>query len=179
MAESLPELIPVGRIGAVYGVRGWVRVQSFTAPPEKIFEYQPWWLRTPEGWQSMEVAASSIQGKRLVAQLSGVDDRERARAYAQVEIAVAADALPPLDEGEYYWHQLEGLRVISEYGGEHHDLGRVERLMETGANDVLVVRGDGDSIDKRERLVPYLPDHTVRKVDLARDEILVDWDPEF
>ncbi|MEX1032559.1 MAG: ribosome maturation factor RimM [Cellvibrionaceae bacterium] len=178
MAEQ-PQLITVGRIGAVYGVRGWVRVQSFTSPPEKIFDYQPWWLKTPAGIELVEVRASNTHGKSLVVQLAGVDDRERAKHYARLEIAVDVALLPALESGEYYWHQLQGLRVTAEHGGTRHKLGRVVRLMETGANDVLVVRGDHDSLDERERLIPYLPEHTIRRVDLAGGEILVDWDPEF
>lgn len=179
MTAERPQLITVGRIGAVHGVRGWVRIQSFTAPPEKIFEYQPWWLQTAQGHEPVEVAATAIHGQQLLVQLAGIDDREQAKGYARVEIAVDAESFPELEAGNFYWHQLEGLRVISEYEGKRHVLGRVTRLMETGANDVLVVRGDQDSIDRRERLLPYLPEQTVKHVDLAQGEMLVDWDPDF
>jgi 16S rRNA processing protein RimM len=179
MTAGKPQLVTVGRIGAVHGVRGWVKIQSFTQPPEQIFAYQPWWLKLPQGEQPVEVAASEVHGNKLVAQLAGVDDREEARRYAQVEILVDVSEFPSLEAGEYYWHQLEGLRVVSEYEGSRSDLGKVIRLLETGANDVLVVRGDRDSIDKRERLIPYLPEHTVKHVDLTEGEIVVDWDPDF
>lgn len=179
MTAERPQLVTVGRIGAVHGVQGWVRIQSWTAPPEQIFQYQPWWLRLPEGDRPVEVAASSVQGKRLVALLAGVNDREQAQNYAQVEIAVEAALFPSLEEGEYYWYQLEGLRVISEHEGKRSVLGCVDRLMETGANDVLVVRGGRESIDNRERLIPWLPEQTIKHVDLAAGEILVDWDPDF
>lgn len=179
MTAEQPQLIPVGRIGAVHGVHGWVRVQSFTTPPDKIFEYQPWWLRTSNGYQPIELVDSAIHGQKLVVQLAGIDDREVAKTYAQMDIAVDVGVLPKLDAGEYYWHQLEGLRVISEYQGQRHILGRVTRLLETGANDVLVVQGDADSIDTRERLLPYLPEQTVKRVDLAEGEMVVDWDPDF
>ena len=89
------------------------------------------------------------------------------------------DQLPELAPGEYYWHQLQGLRVISDYEGNHFRLGVVERLLETGANDVLVVRGGSDSIDRRERLIPYVPGQYVKAVDLAAGEMRVEWDPEF
>jgi 16S rRNA processing protein RimM len=179
MTADKPQLITVARIGAVHGVRGWLKIQSFTAPPEQIFAYQPWWVKLPEGEQQVEVADGEVHGNKLVAQLAGIDDREDARRYTQAEIMVDASCFPPLEAGEYYWHQLEGLRVTSEYQGRHSDLGRVIRLLETGANDVLVVRGDRDSIDKRERLIPYLPEQTVKHVDLAKGEMVVDWDPEF
>jgi 16S rRNA processing protein RimM len=179
MTAEKPQLVTVGRIGAVHGVRGWVKIQSFTAPPEQIFAYQPWWLKLPEGEQRVELADSEVHGNKLVAQLAGIDDREEARRFTQAEILVDMSSFPPLEAGEYYWHQLEGLRVISEYAGRRVDLGRVVRLLETGANDVLVVRGDRDSIDKGERLIPYLPEQTVRHVDLTTGEMVVDWDPEF
>lgn len=179
MTAEQPQLIPVGRIGAVHGVRGWVRIQSFTAPPEKIFDYQPWWLKTSQGYEPIEVLDSAVHGQKLVVRLAGVDERELAKTYAQMDIAVDAGAFPELEAGEYYWHQLEGLRVISDYQGKRYDLGRIDRLMETGANDVLVVRGGTDSVDRGERLLPYLPGQTVKHIDLAQGEMIVDWDPEF
>lgn len=179
MSAKKPQLVTVGRIGAVHGVRGWVKIQSFTAPPEQIFAYQPWWLKLPEGEQRMEVADSVVHGNKLVAQLNRIEDREEARRFTQAEIRVDINSFPPLEAGEYYWHQLEGLRVFSDYEGLRVDLGRVIRLLETGANDVLVVRGDRDSIDKRERLIPYLPEQTVVHVNLTSGEMVVDWDPDF
>lgn len=180
MSGDTPDkLLPVGQIGAVYGVRGWVRIRSHTAPPEQIFNYQPWWLKTPEGWQAARVVASKIDGKGLLAQLEGIEDRDQARTLTLLEIAVDANQLPPLEEGEYYWHQLEGLRVHSEYEGRRVNLGRIRYLMETGANDVLVVRGDAESIYRRERLIPYLPEQVIKHIDLAAGEMVVDWDPDF
>ena len=87
--------------------------------------------------------------------------------------------MPALDEGEYYWDQLQGLAVYTQFNGERQRLGVVSKLFETGANDVLVVLGDAQSIDQRERLVPYVPGQFVLSVDLQAGEILVDWDPEF
>lgn len=171
--------IVLGQIGTAYGVRGWVHIQSHTAPSEQIFSYQPWWLKTPNGWQMLTLIEGKPHGKGLVALLEGVEDRDQARDLARLEIVVDAAQLPSLDEGEYYWHQLEGLQVICEYEGQRQILGRVKRLMETGANDVLVVRGDRDSIDRRERLIPYLPGQAIKQIDLAAGEMVVDWDPDF
>jgi 16S rRNA processing protein RimM len=178
MAEE-PRRITVGRIGPVHGLRGWVKIRSLTVPPEKILEYQPWWLETPWGCETVEVTASTAHGNSLVVQLAAIEDREQAKRYTGAEIQVNAAVLPPLEVGEYYWYQLEGLRVVSDYRGKRCELGRIDRLMETGANDVLVVRGGQDSVDKRERLIPYLPEQTVKQVDLAGGEMVVDWDPDF
>ena len=110
----------------------------------------------------------------------GIDDRDLAAQYTAADIAVERELLPELDDGEYYWSQLEGLVVFSQFdGGERQRLGVISKLMETGANDVLVVVADAQSIDQRERLIPYVPEQFVLSVDLEAGEMLVDWDPEF
>ncbi|MGI1678643.1 MAG: ribosome maturation factor RimM [Cellvibrionaceae bacterium] len=185
MTEKSP-LSTVGRIGSVFGVKGWVRIHSFTSPPEKLLEYRPWLLKTRHGIKEIEVLDSKIQGNGIVALFSGYEDRELAKSLATIEIAVDSSLFPSLVNGEFYWHQLEGLKVISVYDGVEHCLGRVSKLMETGANDVLVVQGKADadslseekSIDNRERLIPYI-DAVVISVDLDEKQIIVDWDPDF
>ena len=97
----------------------------------------------------------------------------------QADISVAADTLPNLSAGDYYWYQLEGLRVVSQFEEQTSDLGKVDHLIETGANDVLVVQGDQDSIDNKERLIPYIVGQTILNIDLDSGEIQVEWDPEF
>ncbi|GGO78579.1 ribosome maturation factor RimM [Marinobacterium nitratireducens] len=169
-------LVTLGKITSVYGVRGWVKVHSSTEPMESILDYSPWQLKIGGEWKNIVVESGKVHGKGLVAKLAGVDDREVARLYCGAEIAVDESALPQLEEGEYYWSQLEQLLVYT-LSGEL--LGRVDHLMETGANDVLVVRGTAESIDRRERLIPYLPDQVVREIDLEKGCIRVDWDPEF
>ncbi|MDQ2077300.1 ribosome maturation factor RimM [Marinimicrobium sp. ABcell2] len=179
MPGSDSKLIDVGRIAGVYGIKGWLKVQSFTQPADNLFAYHPWWLKTPHGVKQVEIDASRPQGKGYVIHLKGVDDRDLAAHYTGQVIAVERAQLPALDAGDYYWHQLQGLRVISRYQGQSQDLGCVSKLMETGANDVLVVAPDAQSVDERERLIPYVPEHYVLRVDLAEGMIEVDWDPEF
>jgi len=170
MPKAPSDLVTVGRISGLYGVRGWVRVYSHTEPREGIVRYSPWYLRLGGEWRPVAVAEGRRHGKGVVARLEGCEDRDQAARLMGAEIAVRRDQLPPLPEGDYYWTDLEGLRVVNREGVE---LGTVERLMETGANDVLVVRGE------RERLVPYLPGRVVLGVDLEGGEIRVDWDPDF
>ncbi|GAA5445000.1 ribosome maturation factor RimM [Microbulbifer sp. NBRC 101763] len=174
--ENSDQLVTVGRVTTVYGVRGWVKVHSYTEPMDNILQFPNWWLRGPKGWEALEVDAGKRHGKGLIVHVKGVDDRDLAAQLCQRDIAVARDLMPELGQGEYYWHQLEGLRVISRFNGGEHDFGIVARMMETGANDVLVVRG-GD--DKRERLIPYLPDQFIADIDLEAGVITVDWDPAF
>ncbi len=172
-------LVNVGRLTAVYGIKGWLKVHSYTEPAENLFDYQPWLLKTAHGIKQVEIDEVRPHGDAFVVHLVGVDDRDQAAAFTAVDIAVNRDQLPELDEGEYYWSQLEGLRVITEYQGIEKDLGKVVKLFETGANDVLVVQGDEGSVDQRERLIPYVPDQFVLSIDLDKREIKVDWDPEF
>lgn len=172
-------LVNVGRITAVFGIKGWVKVHSYTEPQENLFEYHPWFLKTAHGVKQVEIDDARPHGDAFVAHIVGVDDRNLAMEYTAVDIAIERDQLADLDEGEYYWDQLQGLSVYTQFNGERQRLGLVSKLFETGANDVLVVQGDAQSIDQRERLVPYVPGQFVLSVDLEAGEILVDWDPEF
>jgi 16S rRNA processing protein RimM len=173
------DLVNVGRITAVYGIKGWVKVHSYTEVPEDVFAYHPWWLKTPHGVKQIEVDEARPHGKSFVAHIKDVDDRDIASLYTGCDVAVERALLPELDDGEFYWSQLHGLAVISEYNGQIQRLGTVSKLMETGANDVLVVVADEQSIDQRERLIPYVPEQFILAIDLAAGEMRVDWDPEF
>jgi len=179
MSVESSNLVNVGRITAVYGVKGWVKVHSYTEPQENLFEYHPWFLKTKHGVKKIEIDEARPHGDAFVAHLVGVDDRDVALQYTAADIAIERDLLPELDDGEYYWSQLEGLVVFTQFDGTRQRLGAVSKIMETGANDVLVVTADAESIDKRERLIPYVPEQFVLSVDLDNGEMLVDWDPEF
>jgi len=135
---------------------------------EAILEYQPWLLG--EDKRPVKIIDGRKQGKGLAALLPGFEDREQAVSLVGLQIFVGRDQLPETDEDEYYWSDLEGLEVKTTHG---ELLGRVERLMETGANDVLVIRGN------REHLVPFIQGQYVTRVDLEDGTIEVDWDPEF
>ena len=93
-----------------------------------------------------------------------------------MDIAIESSLLPALGEGDFYWSQLEKLEVLTESGVK---LGKVSHLIATGANDVLVVKGQEGSVDRKERLIPYLPDQVIKDINLEEGTIRVDWDPEF
>ncbi len=166
----MQQQVGVGRIGGAYGVHGWVKVFSSTEPPTALLDWQPWLLLQNGAWSSFEVAEGKPHGKGLIARLQGVEDRERAALLVNAEIAVTRNHLPALTGDEYYWIDLIGLRVRTIEGRE---LGRVDHLFETGANDVLVVQGD------KERLIPFVRPEVVRTIDLIDGYLLVDWDPDF
>ena len=166
----------MGRILGAFGVQGWMRVQSFTEPAENLSDYPHWYVENGKDWRVLETDQRRWQGGRLVVHVKGCDDREQAQALAQHNIGIARDELPGLATEEFYWHQLQGLQVISD---KNELLGTVAKLLETGANDVLVVANCDASIDDKERLIPYLPGQVVTEVDLAAGIIRVDWDPSF
>jgi 16S rRNA processing protein RimM len=178
-ADKSLDLVVVGRITAVYGIKGWVKVHSYTEVAEDVFTYQPWYVKTAHGVKRVDIDEARPHGKSFAAHIKGVDDRTLAEQYAGSDVAVERALLPELDTGEYYWSQLENLVVMSVYDGQSLRLGRVSKLLETGANDVLVVVPDEQSIDQRERLIPYVPEQFILAIDLAAGEMRVDWDPEF
>lgn len=169
------ELVVLGKIVSVHGIRGAVKVYSFTDPIDNILDYKSWILRREDEQITAKLQTGRMQGKVLVAELANVADRDQARELVDFEICVYRDELPELASDEYYWYQLQGLKVITQQG---QLLGRVDHLLETGANDVLVVKPCTDSIDDRERLLPYV-DQCVLTIDLAAGELQVDWDAEF
>jgi 16S rRNA processing protein RimM len=177
-SEEAPGLV-VGQLAGVFGVKGWLKVKSFTQPQENILQYTPWRLRTPSGLKFVEVDAHQLRPQGLIVHLKGLDDRDEAAQIARYEIEVDVAKLPELQPGDYYWHQLIGLTVITSFTGQDQVLGEVADMLETGANDVLVVAPRAGSADRRERLIPYVPDVYVQSVDLSAREIRVWWDPEF
>jgi 16S rRNA processing protein RimM len=170
---SADQRVVVGRFGAVHGVRGWVKIFSSTEPVDNLFSYKPLYIEGTE--TKVEIDQWQRQGKGIVCHVIGFDDRDEAKALTGKELAVPISLLPELDDGEFYWHQLTGVRVISLWEGQSVDFGLCTEVMATGANDVLVVVAS----DGKERLIPWLPDDIVTRVDLDAREIEVQWDPEF
>lgn len=168
-ATDEPRVI-VGQIAGVFGVQGWVKVQSYTQPPENILTYRPWWVKLHGEWRVAPVGAARSHGKGIVARLEGHDDRDQARALVGAPIGISRTQLPPPAPGEYYWADLVGLRVVNREGVS---LGTVDHLFATGANDVLVVKGE------RERLIPFIKDQVILEIDLERGVLTVDWDAAF
>lgn len=184
MAGSTPELtevapIAIGRILAVYGLKGWVKIFSFTDPIEHIGTYSPWLIKKPDSrspLQPLEIEAIKSHGKGIIALPKGYTDRDQAQLLIGNEIWTPGEQLAELDEGDYYWRELVGLRVVNQAG---QDYGKVDHLLETGANDVLVVKADKDSIDERERLIPFVVPRFIQQVSLEESKITVDWDAEY
>ena len=166
------EFVTLGKISGVFGVKGWLKVYSYTAPRKGILTYSPWYLKQGNGWSAIKVKAGHTQGKTLVAKLEGVNDRNVAESMLGLEIAIKAEQLAHLAKDEYYWSDLAGLQVCTLEG---EVFGMVDYVFATGANDVLVVKKAYGG----ECLVPFIKDDVIKSVDLVEAMIQVDWDPDF
>lgn len=167
MAE---DLISVGKVSGIFGVKGWIKIYSYTEARENILSYSPWILKRGKESKTVEVLEGRRHGKTVIASLEGLNDRDKAAELNGWEILIRAEQLPNARQGEYYWTDLIGLQVKTVSGV---DIGSVEQMLETGANDVVVVKGE------RERLIPFLQGQTIIDIDLVSGEMLVDWDPDF
>ena len=167
---SQDEVLVMGRIASPFGVRGWLRINAYTAVADDLLDYSPWYLKLKGQWQAVEPVAGRHHGKGVVVQLKECHDRDDAAALTGTEIGVYRSQLPPVDADEYYWSDLIGMQVITK---EDQVLGVVDHLLETGANDVIVVKG------KHEYLVPFIREQVVESVDLENRIIRVDWDSDF
>ena len=171
--SGVVNVVVLGRIGAPFGIGGWVHFHSYTEPPENILSYPLWQIRRNSSavWQPKKVVQARPHGKHFVALLEGCTDRVHAASLTNADIGVPREDLPELSEGEHYWTDLIGLKVVSDL---NIYIGTVKSLFETGANDVLVVQGE-----TKEHLIPYIPGEYILSIDKASQTITVHWDPEF
>lgn len=202
----------MGRIGAPFGVQGWVRIQTYSADPDTLLDHERWWIRrapatgarTGPGsagsvmqrpgmrraavpaapaaapalagsqWREVEVIEAQGHGSGLIAQLDGIDDRDQAAQANGIEIGLLRDDLPPPEEDEFYWEDLIGLDAVDPQGQK---FGVVSGLLEAGAHDVLVIDTPGRTAAGKplQVLVPFVERH-VGEVDLAKKQVIVDWE---
>lgn len=164
------DLVVMGYVSGAFGVRGWVKIQASTEHADSLFDYPTWWLGKDGKWKAVRHEEGAVQPKALVAKLEGVDTREQAEAMRGHEIAVPRSEFPEPDEDEFYWTDLIGLQVFNK---DEVLLGKVESLLETGANDVLVVN-DGS----KKRMIPFVS-AIVLEVDIKAGRIVVDWGLDY
>ena len=159
----------VGKINGFFGLQGWVKVFSYTNPRTNILNYSPWFFKVDGNFQSIDITSGREQSKTIVAHIKGIDNREDSQKFIGQDIYINKEQLPELTQGEYYWHELIGFDVINK---DEEQLGTVDYFVETGANDVLVVKG------KKEYWIPYIEPFLV-SIDSKNNKILVDWDKDF
>lgn len=170
MSAKPTKWVTLGRVSGVFGVKGWLKVQSYTDPRDNIARFDRWTLRMNGADQPFEVEEGHSHGGSVVAKLRGIGDRDVARDWVGADIVVERERLPPTREGELYWTDLEGLEVRTTNGVV---LGKVDHLLATGGNDVLVLDGTP------ERLIPFIVGSVVVEVDLAAGRIVVDWSWDY
>ena len=160
----------MGKVLVPYGVNGWVKVYSFTEKIESFLTYKKLFLSKDQTtWLEIKPIEIKLHGKTIIAKFSEIADRTQAENYKNYLIGVPKDYLPQLNENQYYWNDLIGFEVLNL---QNFSFGLVDTYIETGANDVIVVKGD------KERLIPYTS-MTVLKIDTIKDKIIVDWDEDF
>lgn len=163
----------VGVIGKPYGVKGWVKVNSYTEPVSNILAYQPWYIEAPGKTSPLtliEIMDSRLHGQHILVLFKNSTTPESVCRYTNCKIYVDRGKFFPLAEQEYYWADLEGLKV---YTCENTYLGIIQAIFATGANDVLVIT------DKKRHLIPFLLNKTIKSIDLESKTMIVDWDTEF
>ncbi len=172
---SKDNLIKIGQLKKPYGIKGWLWLWSYLDNREDIFAMGSWWIQTAKGLQPLTVVKWRKQGSGLVAQFAEVADRNIAETMNGVTIWANAQALPQADEDEFYWSDLIGLTVVTE---DKICLGNIKEMLETGANDVMVVTPTADSVDNEQRLIPWHKT-TVIKVDLSTKQVTVAWEVDY
>lgn len=170
MKTEADSLVVMGRIVAPYGVQGWVKVLPDTEALDGLLDYEIWQIGKDDSWQQIKLKSGKVHNDVLVVKLEGINDRDAAFACKGMQVAVPRGDLPELDDAnEFYWSDLIGLVVTNQQG---INFGTISDVFETGANDVIVVKG------KVERLIPFA-EHTVIDVDIANRTMLVDWDEDY
>jgi 16S rRNA processing protein RimM len=167
---SAEKRIIIGKLNGLYGIRGWVKVFSYASPITQILEYSSWQLCQKGQWQTLSICEGKAHGKGIIARLESSHDRDEAARLLGADIAIFRSQLPPAPKGEYYWNDLIGFSVINHDG---ITLGTVDHLLETGANDILVLKGE------KEYLIPFVLVKVILEVNLTQRIIRVDWDKDF
>ena len=170
------EPIEIGKFGAVYGIKGWLKVHSYTDDPESIFQYKPLLMKSNGTFQEVNITEWKRHNKGFVAKVAEFDVREEAQALVGVSLFVDPSLLPVLEE-DFYWRDLVGCQVNTDKG---YSLGVVTEIMETGSNDVLVVKANSkDAFGQKERLIPFIEEQVISNVDITSKLITVNWEPNF
>jgi 16S rRNA processing protein RimM len=162
--------VVIGRFGRPHGIKGFVTVHSFTDPRDNILRYTDWHVFLNNTWQPVKLLCVEVQNKAIIAQIEGYPERELVSRLTNAEIAIQKEQLAELEAGEYYWHQLIGMKVINQKG---ESFGTVIEVIPTGANDVLIVEGE------KRYLIPYLPGQFIIEINDCQQVITVDWDVDF
>ncbi|MGP1931688.1 MAG: ribosome maturation factor RimM [Arsenophonus sp. ET-DL9-MAG3] len=169
--------VVLGKIGSSYGIRGWLKIFSYTENSKNIFEYQPWFIQRLGQWQLVKLESWKQHNKNSIIKIKYIDDKNAANLITNYKIIIDSSKLPPLKSNEYYWKDLIDCHVLTTKG---YSLGCVKNLIKTGVNDVLVIKANiKDFFGIKERLIPFIYEKIVKNVNFTIKIIEVDWDPNF
>ncbi|WP_394129727.1 ribosome maturation factor RimM [Shewanella maritima] len=169
--------IVLGKLGSSHGIKGWIKITAYTDSVEGIFDYSPWLLNEQGEWREVKVKQWKPQGKAVIAELEGVTNREQAQMLTNCEIGIMPEQMQELADDEFYWRDLIGCEVTNTKG---YNMGKVDQIVETGSNDVLLVKANAkDAFGKAERMIPFVTEQFIKEVDLQGKQVVVDWDPDF
>jgi 16S rRNA processing protein RimM len=168
-AETEQKII-IGRFGSPFGVKGWIKVQSFTEPEENLLTYAHWYSPERDSWSLIKHDDHAKHGKGWIVHLVGYDSPEAVRFLASTDIAIARSDFPPLAEDEFYISDIVGFSAINVEGVT---LGEVMGFIDSGAHELLVIRGE------KEYLIPLIKGRFLKAVDKTKEQITVDWDADF
>lgn len=175
-SSSSDALVAVGKVVGVHGIRGWLKVESFTEPRTNLFDYLPWTLQL----RGQHLACSDVKGqqngKGLLAKIAGCDDRDAALKWRGASIAVMRSQLPQLADDEFYWADLIGYQINTQDGVA---LGEIVQMHATGANDVMIVEERIKDGKNKQRWLPFLRGQVIKHIDRQKRFMTVDWDPDF
>ena len=175
--SSKQEPVVLGKLGSSHGIKGWLKITTYTDSVEGIFDYSPWLIKEQGEWREVKVLQWRFQGKAVVASLEGVETRDQAQMLTNCEIAVTPQQMQTLPEDEFYWRDLIGCEVVNTKG---YNMGKVQEIVETGSNAVLLVKANAkDGFGKAERMIPFVTEQFIIEVNLTEKQIIVDWDPDF
>ena len=166
----------VGKIMGAHGLKGWVQVFSYTRPAEQILTYSPWQLVSPDEREDFIISSSRVSGKKILVLFDECRSRDIADGLNARQVFIDKSQMPDLEGGDFYWNDLVGMQVKSTDG---IFFGKVDTLMETGANDVLVVGPSKGSWDNQERLIPYVEGEIIVEVDQSSNQITVNWHSNY
>ena len=170
-------IVVVGKLGSAYGIKGWLKLHSFTEVSEDIFKYNPWYIQSNHDWNIVCLEDWKKHGKSYIVKLRGIDVREDVQYYSNLNIGVNSNTLPTLSDSEFYWLELVGM---DDFTTKNYHLGKVSEILETGSNDVLVIKANvNDAFNKKERLIPFIEEQVIKFISRKDNKIEVDWEPGF
>ena len=171
--RSSDRKILLGKLGKPHGVKGFLYIHYYGEDPNKLYDYEG--LLLDDG-TLVKVDKLLLQKDRVILKFLETNSRNDAEKLRDKELFIKEDSLPVLENNQAYYFELEGLNVKNL---DNVDLGRVKEILETNANDVLVIEPTKSSVDEKERLVPYVKDNVVKEINKIDKTILIDWSEDY